>query len=394
MCFVEKKELKIALLTDGIMPFVTGGMQRHSANLAKYFTLAGIKVTLVHCVPFGASLPSIDEVNKSLFGEESDVQLNQIVTLHFPEPGKLPGHYILNSYKYARNIFSSLDWDKFDFVYAKGFAGWHYIDQKKKGLKLPPIGVKFHGYEMFQELPSLSQRLKAKLLQKPTRWNNQNADVVFSYGGKITDIITQSCKVPKEKIIEITSGIDNEWIRNSSIQTRGEKIKFVFVGRDEVRKGLSELNQVIKNIKSTDFEFHFIGPIPEEKQIKNSHIFYYGTLASKEAICEILDKMDVLVCPSHSEGMPNVILEGMSQGLAILATDVGAVEMLVSEDNGFLIPPLQPQKLEEKLLDFIEMPSEQLQILKNTSLQKVKETFQWESVIQQIIKKISNLEGV
>ena len=65
---IQKVFMHILLLTDGITPFVTGGMQRHSANLAKYFTLAGAKVSLVHCVENGKSQPSDQEVNESLFG--------------------------------------------------------------------------------------------------------------------------------------------------------------------------------------------------------------------------------------------------------------------------------------------------------------------------------------
>lgn len=383
-------DLHIALLTDGITPFVTGGMQRHSANLAKYFTLNGVKVTLVHCVAFQDKLPTEKEINEAIFGKDTNKSLEKIISLKFPAPGRIPGHYVRNSFEYSREVFNALNFTNIDFVYAKGFVGWYYMKQKKHGVHLPPIGVKFHGYEMFQVLPTFSQKIKALILKKSTRWNNENADYIFSYGGKITDIITQSCKVPKEKIIEITSGIDNEWLRTSNIQTRGEKIKFVFVGRDEVRKGISELNEVLKNIKSDEFEFHFIGPIPEEKQIKNRHIIYYGTLALKEAIFEILDKMDVLVCPSHSEGMPNVILEGMSRGLAILATDVGAVEMLVSKTNGFLIPPLNSNKLEEKMNTFIQIDAKELLQLKENSLQNVKENFQWEALIQKMIAKISN----
>ena len=50
-----------------------------------------------------------------------------------------------------------------------------------------------------------------------------------------------------------------------------------------------------------------------------------------------MDNCDILICPSYSEGMPNVILEGMSRGLAIITTDVGANELLVSNENGKLI---------------------------------------------------------
>ena len=42
---------------------------------------------------------------------------------------------------------------------------------------------------------------------------------------------------------------------------------------------------------------------------------------------------DVLVVPSLSEGMPTVILEAMARGKAVIATDVGAVSDLVSEEE-------------------------------------------------------------
>ena len=44
-----------------------------------------------------------------------------------------------------------------------------------------------------------------------------------------------------------------------------------------------------------------------------------------------------MVCPSYSEGMPNVILEAMARGLAIIATDVGAIAEMVDSTNGILM---------------------------------------------------------
>ena len=41
--------MRIALLTDGIYPYVVGGMQKHSYNLAKYFAQQKIYIDLYHC---------------------------------------------------------------------------------------------------------------------------------------------------------------------------------------------------------------------------------------------------------------------------------------------------------------------------------------------------------
>ena len=40
--------MKISLLTDGIFPYVIGGMQKHSYYLVKYFAQIGVYVDLYH----------------------------------------------------------------------------------------------------------------------------------------------------------------------------------------------------------------------------------------------------------------------------------------------------------------------------------------------------------
>lgn len=381
--------MRILLLTDGISPFVTGGMQRHSANLAKYLTLAGAKVTLAHCVNVQSELPTDDDVNKALF-QNQEVKLTGIKTLHFPKNGRMIGHYVRNSYSYSKALYHLFDFTAFDFVYAKGFCGWYFIEQKKKGITLPPIGVKFHGYEMYQKVSSLSQLLKAKLLRRPTKWNNENADYIFSYGGKITRLIEKSFKISSKKIIEFPSGIDNDWLRQTQIEASNSVVKFVFVGRNEVRKGINELNTAICNLlKSTKFEFSFIGPIPDEAKIKDPNIIYYGELNSKREIINVLDKMDVLICPSHSEGMPNVILEAMARGLAVLATNVGAVEFIVDDNNGKIIEPLNQQELESGIMHFSSISKVDLLRMKKNSLEKIKNQYLWNQLAVAILHKIT-----
>ena len=181
--------MKILLLTDGITPFVLGGMQKHSANLAKYLTLAGVEVTLVHCVALGDDVPSDKRVNETLFSDGK--KLSKIIGLKFPAMGNIPGHYLKESYRYSEIVYDKVkaDLDNYDFIYAKGFSAWKLLHKRSKGIKMPPIGLKFHGYEMFQKPPSFRARIERLFLRKPVKWNTLSADYVFSYGAKITDLI-------------------------------------------------------------------------------------------------------------------------------------------------------------------------------------------------------------
>jgi glycosyltransferase involved in cell wall biosynthesis len=385
--------VKILLLTDGIAPYAMGGMQKHSANLAKYLTLAGVEVTLVHCVSREKEIPSDDEVNESLFSSQQ--KLNKIIGLKFPSMGKAPGHYLKESYRYSEMVFEKVkdELDSYDFIYGKGFSAWELLHKKSKGMKMPPIGVKFHGYEMFQKPPSFRAKIERLFLRKPVKWNTLNADYVFSYGAKITDLI-KKIGVTEDKIIEIPSGIDNTWIRESIIEV-SSPVKFVFLGRYERRKGIEELNDVLNDIiENNDFEFHFIGPIPMDKQIKNDKIVYHGVVQDKTKLTGLLDAGDVLVCPSHSEGMPNVILEGMARGMAVIATDVGAVRLLVSEKVGVLLKKIDKEELKQAIFKLSNLEPAKLLEMKMNSLELVSNDFKWESIAEQVIGEVKKVINV
>lgn len=382
--------MKILLLTDGITPYAMGGMQKHSANLAKYLTLAGVEVTLVHCVAREKEIPSDDEVNSVLFSGQH--KLDKIIGLKFPSMGKVPGHYLKESYQYSEMVFAKVkdELDSYDFIYAKGFSAWKLLHKKSKGMKIPPVGVKFHGYEMFQKPPSFRAKIERLFLRKPVKWNTLNSDFVFSYGAKITELIRE-LGVGDDKIISIPSGIDNAWIRQSKLRVNSP-IRFVFLGRYERRKGVEELNDILNDIiENNEFEFHFIGPIPKDKQIESKKIVYHGVVQDKEKLTGLLDDGDVLVCPSHSEGMPNVILEGMARGMAVIATDVGAVRLLVSEKVGVLLKEIDKEELKQAILSLTLIEPLKLLEMKMNSLELVRSEYKWEHISELLVKKIKEI---
>lgn len=69
-------------------------------------------------------------------------------------------------------------------------------------------------------------------------------------------------------------------------------------------------------------------------------------------VLDFLRCSDVLVLCSEIESAPLTLLEGMSSGLPVIATEVGGIpEIVANGGNGFLVPPKSPGALAEKILE-------------------------------------------
>jgi glycosyltransferase involved in cell wall biosynthesis len=378
--------MQIALLTDGIYPYVIGGMQKHSFYLAKYFAKRKINVRLFHQY----SKNGFDPEKLDYFTSE-ERQFIKPTVVRFPSSGKYPGHYIREFYKYSERIFQELkpELKDIDFIYSQGFCGWKLIKEKEKGLKCPPIGINFHGLEMYQKPANLRLKLVYILFRNAISKLLKKSDIAFSLGNRLTDIML-SIGVEKGKIIQIPIGIDESWLKDESFSLAKERT-FVFLGRYERRKGIEELTTVLKKLNSKQkFYFHFIGDIPENKRLNVPHIKYWGSLTNSDEIIKILRNSDVLVCPSYSEGMPNVILEGMSNHMAIIASDVGAVNELVSSRNGWLIEPGSTASLSNAITSAINVDTNSLMEKKSISQKIVKENFLFDKIIDLTVSEIKS----
>ena len=64
---------------------------------------------------------------------------------------------------------------------------------------------------------------------------------------------------------------------------------------------------------------------------------------------------NVVVLPSWREGLPCSLMEAMSMGRPIVATDVpGCRDVVVDGKNGFLVPVRTPEALAKALESFLE----------------------------------------
>ena len=128
-----------------------------------------------------------------------------------------------------------------------------------------------------------------------------------------------------------------------------DSLTFLFFGLICEAKGIFDLLTVIENNKE-DYRSRMkllIGGNGDTQKLKTlidenhiGDIIEYLGWVDNERKSAAFNKSDVFVLPSYTEGLPISILEAMSYGKAIIATDVGGVSEIVKEnENGILIEP-------------------------------------------------------
>jgi len=300
----------------------------------------------------------------------------------------MPGSYLKRSFAYARGIAEHLKQEEgIDFIYAQGFAGWALAEEKRKGASLPPMGVNFHGLEMYQQAKGLKQKLIQWMFRGPVKFNLEHAERVYSLGGGLTRILEKL--VDPKKISEIPIAIDSDWILEEKAIAEEDSLSVLFIGRYERRKGIEELNQHIQSTAIQGVDYQFVGPIPATKKLKLPGVLYHGKVMDVLALRKIIDSADLLIVPSYSEGMPTVILEAMSRGLLILASDVGAVSAVVDEHNGRLMQAGSVSDIAEGIAYFAALSLDDKKRMSQASIEKVKKEFTWATVIERMLLDMS-----
>lgn len=378
--------MKILMLSDGIPPFVMGGMQKHTKLFVEQLAQRGHTVHLFHY-----TYQLFD--NKTILQEFApDCRENlSITTFLYEDHSRLPGHYLRAQKRMSKLYFDQLSkLAPFDFIYTKGFMGWYLLENRSKLNYQCKIGVKFHGMNMYQKQADLKGELQKYILRPAVKQIMTNADVVFSYGGGITKIIEEVIG-DRRKILELPTAIDSKWlIHENEISAPSKTRKFLFIGRYDRVKGLPELYKALELLdnETLEWEFHFVGPIPPKNQFNHDSCHYYGKIQDWTQLSEIVDQCDILVNASVSEGMPNVILEAMARGLAILATDVGATSLLVNE-NGWLLADNNPKAIFQSLKAAIKIEDSTLMKMKTNSRMRV-ESFNWNEIMSSFEDALDN----
>lgn len=119
-----------------------------------------------------------------------------------------------------------------------------------------------------------------------------------------------------------------------------EQITWIHFGTGYLMTEINKINDTLPN----NIKVSMVG------QVTNSQIldFYKN------------NPVDLFINVSESEGLPVSIMEALSFGIPIMATDVGGVSEVVNNSNGFLLhPDSNPLAISSRIKNFIDHPNKQ-----------------------------------
>ena len=107
---------------------------------------------------------------------------------------------------------------------------------------------------------------------------------------------------------------------------------------------------------------------------------------------DYLNELKLLVFPSYSEGLSNVVLESMACGTLVLATPVGGVLDLINDGvTGFILKNNSPECIAENVMRALN--HQNLDEIAKNARKLIEEEYTYEAAVERYRKILKNLQN-
>jgi len=182
------------------------------------------------------------------------------------------------------------------------------------------------------------------------------------------DVLTTDSKAVQSEYKK-KLGKDFEYLPAPLDKTKFEKIpnvernpkQIAYVGRDSFEKGTDILRKIESQINGT---VKFCTDLPWDETMK------------------ILKASQMLVVPSRTESIPQVIKEAFYLKVPVIATNVGGnPELVVHQETGILVPPEDPEKLTIAINNLLDN-EESRRSFANNAFEFINKNFSWDVLLE------------
>jgi len=169
--------------------------------------------------------------------------------------------------------------------------------------------------------------------------------------------------VPREHMTCIVNGVDTRRFQPGGLPFSRRAPIILCVARLVEDKDhaclLDAFAKVLGHMPEARLRLVGAGPLEAALRARMTRAALAGRVELLPATTDVADccrSAGVFALSSRQEGMPNVLLEAMASGLPAVATRVGGVPFLLSEENGLTVPVGDADSLAEGLLRVLRNP--------------------------------------
>ncbi|MCA6073421.1 glycosyltransferase family 4 protein [Fulvivirga sedimenti] len=267
-------------------------------------------------------------------------------------------------------------------------------------LKYAVLSKKIHKWKtplIFRNANKMSAFIRGQFHYRLNRWFLSQCDYYIS--------VSENCRIDliglyekaREKSKTITIGTYH-FEHIDALQRNDENTIFINIGGLVPEKNHLYLIDVFNAIRSDypNARLWLVGDGKQRKAIEE-HIAalsleqYVKLWGNRKDAISLLKASDVMIMPSLIEGLPGVILEAMSCGIPVIATDVGGIgEVVLDRKTGILIEDWKSESFEKaihKILDDINFR----QLIVKNARELVDERFLLPNIAEEFLRTYSSL---
>lgn len=206
-------------------------------------------------------------------------------------------------------------------------------------------------------------RSQRAFLQKLIATTFRRADAVIVLGRQALETISETLQLSEDRMVILHNAVPDPAPRLDRRSVPGTPCRLLFLGYLSDRKGVANLLKALASpaVKHLRWQATLAGdgPIDMYRDVANE-LGILGSLSfpgwlDQRSVNELCAGADALVLPSYAEGLAMSVLEGLSHGLAVITTPVGAhSEVIEPEVSGLLVPPGDIPALADALVRVIQ----------------------------------------
>lgn len=215
-----------------------------------------------------------------------------------------------------------------------------------------PVIIHLHGSEFEKWYDAVDAKIQFRI-----RALLSQVSAFIVLGDKWNQVVKRIEPRTKTFVVQNTVSIPKETVQWKS------PCRFLFMGVLIKRKGVADLLQAVNNLKGNglieNYKFVIAGSGSEEESLKkmcidlglDGYVEFTGWIAEKKKE-KLYQETQAMILPSYNEGLPIAILEAISYGMPVIASDVGDISSAVkNHENGVLIRPGDVDALTQAIIE-------------------------------------------